>query len=101
MTSVYGRNGRIPFQIHDEELEIAESEPEDDDIIEEQEEESHEQEMYTAEEYYDSEESDGVVDPVVQEDMNKFEDTFVGIRERYRLINRIGEGKFVPITSSS
>ena len=29
----------------------------------------------------------------VMEDMAKFEDTFQGITQRFRLINRIGEGK--------
>lgn len=32
------------------------------------------------------------VDETVREDMNKLEDTFPGISERFRLINRIGEG---------
>jgi cell division control protein 7 len=34
------------------------------------------------------------VDETVREDMNKLEDTFPGISERFRLINRIGEGMF-------
>ena len=42
-----------------------------------------------------SEESDGVVDPTVQEDMDKFQDTFKGLQERFRLINRIGEGNIL------
>lgn len=33
------------------------------------------------------------VDETVREDMNKLEDTFPGISDRFRLINRIGEGK--------
>ena len=32
------------------------------------------------------------VDETVREDMNKLEDTFPGISDRFRLINRIGEG---------
>lgn len=32
------------------------------------------------------------VDESVREDMRKLEETFPGISERYRLINRIGEG---------
>jgi cell division control protein 7 len=32
------------------------------------------------------------VDETVREDMSKLEDTFPGISERFRLINRIGEG---------
>ena len=41
-----------------------------------------------------SDESDGVVDPGVQEDMRRLEGTFKGIKERFRLINRIGEGMY-------
>lgn len=46
--------------------------------------------------YYESdysEESEEEIDPAVQEDMDKFQATFKGIKERFRLINRIGEGK--------
>lgn len=32
------------------------------------------------------------IDESVKEDMRKLEETFTGISERYRLINRIGEG---------
>lgn len=33
------------------------------------------------------------VDECVREDMNKLEDTFPGISDRFRLVNRIGEGR--------
>jgi cell division control protein 7 len=36
--------------------------------------------------------SDEEVEPSVAEDMSRFEETFVGISKRFRLINRIGEG---------
>lgn len=39
-----------------------------------------------------SDDSSGQVESSVQEDMNKFEETFKGIKDRFRLINRIGEG---------
>jgi cell division control protein 7 len=39
-------------------------------------------------------EEEDEVDETVREDMNKLEDTFPGISERFRLINRIGEGMF-------
>lgn len=35
---------------------------------------------------------DEEVDESVREDMSKLEDTFPGISERFRLVNRIGEG---------
>ncbi|KAL2064022.1 hypothetical protein VTL71DRAFT_4516, partial [Oculimacula yallundae] len=44
-----------------------------------------------------SEESDGVVDATVQEDMDRFQDNFRGLKDRYRLINRIGEGTFSTV----
>ncbi|KAJ9312317.1 hypothetical protein DTO271D3_7475 [Paecilomyces variotii] len=37
------------------------------------------------------------VDESVKEDMRKLEETFTGISERYRLINRIGEGTFSTV----
>ena len=36
---------------------------------------------------------DEEVDDMVAEDIERFENSFVGIDKRYRLINRIGEGK--------
>lgn len=41
----------------------------------------------------DSDESDDAVDAATAEDIAKFEATFKGIKDRFRLINRIGEGK--------
>lgn len=43
------------------------------------------------------------IDESVKEDMRKLEETFTGISERYRLINRIGEGTpswFSPVQGS-
>jgi hypothetical protein len=40
-----------------------------------------------------SDDSDDNVDESVAEDMRKLEESFKGISHRYRLINRIGEGK--------
>ncbi|KAE8148809.1 kinase-like domain-containing protein [Aspergillus avenaceus] len=37
------------------------------------------------------------VDDSVKEDMKKLEDTFPGISERFRLVNRIGEGTFSTV----
>ncbi len=44
---------------------------------------------------------DEPVDPLVAEDMEKFTDTFKGIGARFRLINRIGEGKYASIYVST
>jgi cell division control protein 7 len=46
-----------------------------------------------------SDDSDDVVDPKVQEDMNQFQETFKGIKDRFRLINRIGEGNSLLLCS--
>jgi cell division control protein 7 len=40
-----------------------------------------------------SDETDDAVDVSVQQDMDKFEESFKDVKERFRLINRIGEGK--------
>lgn len=40
----------------------------------------------------DIEEDEEEVDESVREDMTKLEDTFPGISDRFRLVNRIGEG---------
>ena len=42
-----------------------------------------------------SDDSDGAVEDLVAEDIEKFTDTFKGISTRFRLINRIGEGERV------
>lgn len=44
-----------------------------------------------------SDDTDEAVDLSVQQDMVKFEEKFQDIKERFRLINRIGEGKLVLI----
>lgn len=41
--------------------------------------------------------SDEEVEDSVQEDMARFEESFVGITKRFRLINRIGEGMLQTI----
>ncbi|CRG83277.1 cell division control protein 7 [Talaromyces islandicus] len=42
-------------------------------------------------------EEDADIDESVKEDMQKLEDTFPGVSERFRLINRIGEGTFSTV----
>ncbi|KAL4864968.1 hypothetical protein BDV12DRAFT_175358 [Aspergillus spectabilis] len=45
----------------------------------------------------DNHEEEEEVDEVVKEDMKKLEDTFPGISDRFRLLNRIGEGTFSTV----
>ncbi|KAF2634537.1 kinase-like protein [Massarina eburnea CBS 473.64] len=41
--------------------------------------------------------SDEEIDENVADEMGRFEDSFIGINKRYRLINRIGEGTFSTV----
>lgn len=92
MATVRIRNARIPFEIHHDELEVEEVVNEEEPRSDESRGETHEGDGDAGSEC--SEESDSYVEPSVQEDMEKFQDSFEGIKERFRLINRIGEGTF-------
>jgi len=91
MAAVSSRHATASFEIHDDAIEIEESMLEEEQPTEEDDIEMLEQDAED-DGYSDSEESDGAVDPSVQEDMDKFQETFKGIKDRFRLINRIGEG---------
>lgn len=84
------------FGINDEDPEIDDSADEEthDQMIEDEEMGWAQQaELEETDAYSEwSEESEEEVDPAVQEDMDKFVATFKGIKDRFRLINRIGEG---------
>jgi hypothetical protein len=91
MATIRPRAKEPPFEIHHDAI-GRDEEDEDDDaetVDESRAEEDENQEGYSE----DSEESDDFVDPLVQEDMEQFVKTFSGIKERFRLINRIGEGR--------
>lgn len=45
----------------------------------------------------DDSSDDGIVDPNIQYDMEKLQDTFPDFRQQYRLIKRIGEGTFSTV----
>lgn len=90
MAALRPRNAKAPFEIHHDEMDPDES-------LEEAHEEmgesrAEEEEDDDAQQSDFSDESDMIVDPSVLEDMEKFQDTFKGIKDRFRLINRIGEG---------
>ena len=85
------------FGMNDEDPEIDDSADEEthDQMIEDEEMGWAQQTEVETDAYSDwSEESEEEVDPAVQEDMDKFVATFKGIKDRFRLINRIGEGSF-------
>jgi cell division control protein 7 len=99
MATIRPRNiSKIPFDIHHDYVKM-----DDSDVIEEdlhmmdESKATIDDENPQGLEYYDSDDSDGVVDPSVLEDMAKFEQTFIGIKDRFRLINRIGEGKSIAL----
>ncbi|KAJ5613478.1 hypothetical protein N7528_007132 [Penicillium herquei] len=46
---------------------------------------------------YEDEDEEEEVDELVREDMTKLENSFPGISERFRLVNRIGEGTFSTV----
>ncbi len=95
MATTRFRNAKTPFEIHHDVMEES-LEEEEEAVMDESrgDVEELDQEEEEEEEYSDgySDDSDDVVDPKVQEDMNQFQETFKGIKDRFRLINRIGEG---------
>ncbi|CZT00218.1 hypothetical protein WAI453_012766 [Rhynchosporium graminicola] len=97
MATVRVRSAK-PFEIHHDQM-VEESMEEEDHRMEESRAETEEEEHEEPEDAYSemSEESDGVIDATVQEDMDRFQDNFRGLKERYRLINRIGEGTFSTV----
>jgi cell division control protein 7 len=92
MATIRPRNAKAPFEIHHDEVDGDESMYEQDQAMDESRGDMEEENYQQSDDYSDSDESDVVVDASVQEDMKKFQETFKGIRDRFRLINRIGEG---------
>jgi cell division control protein 7 len=92
MATIRSRNAKTPFEIHHDVMSREESLDEEvmDESRGDMEEEDGQQEDEDSDDYSDN--SDGIVDATVQEDMEKFQETFKGIKDRFRLINRIGEG---------
>lgn len=97
MATIRPRNAKTPFEIHadmeqDESLE--EEGVMDESRVEVEAEEDQQEE--DSDDY--SDESDDVVDATVQDDMDRFKETFRGINERFKLIKRIGEGNSPLVT---
>ncbi|TEY87398.1 hypothetical protein BOTCAL_0002g00040 [Botryotinia calthae] len=89
-------NTRNSFSIHNDEINQEESMNEEGPENDESRIEDNERlqdEGYSE----DSDESDDAVDAATAEDIAKFEATFKGIKDRFRLINRIGEGTFSTV----
>jgi len=92
MATIRPRSMKVPFDIHHDEMDEDESLEEEEQAMEEsrpEDEEDMEEDAYSEL----SEDSDGTVDASVVEDMERFQETFKGIKDRFRLINRIGEGE--------
>ncbi|KAJ8063969.1 hypothetical protein OCU04_007815 [Sclerotinia nivalis] len=88
-------NAKNTFQIHDDGIKQEESMEEEGTENEESraEDDDLQDERYSD----DSDGSDDAVDAATAEDIAKFEATFKGIKDRFRLINRIGEGTFSTV----
>jgi cell division control protein 7 len=97
MATTRFRNAKSPFEIHHDIME--EYREEEEEVMDEL--RGDVEELDQEEDYSDgySDDSDNVVDPKVQEDMNQFQETFKGIKDRFRLINRIGEGSSLLLCS--
>lgn len=82
-----------PFAIHHDEIEgddgvNGQALALDESRVAIEEEDEQEEDAYS--DFSDT--TDEIVDVAVAEDMAKFEETFKGMKGRFRLINRIGEG---------
>jgi len=88
MATIRPRAPQEPFNIHHDDMD--ESMEENDEMEESKVEDGEEMEV---EDNSEDSDSDQDVDASVKEDIRKFQETFKGINERFRLINRIGEGK--------
>lgn len=91
MATIHPSHAKQPFEIHHDAA-VDEPMSDEDQPMDEDDVSLHEQDVEEDGYSETSEESDGVVDMTVQEDMDKFQETFKGIKDRFRLINRIGEG---------
>lgn len=87
-----------PFAIHHDEIEgddgvNGQALALDESRVAIEEEDEQEEDAYS--DFSDT--TDEIVDVAVAEDMAKFEETFKGMKGRFRLINRIGEGTFSTV----
>jgi cell division control protein 7 len=81
------------FEIHYDEMERDDAGDEQDPGMDESRADLEDGEEQEEDAYSDcTDATDEIVDASVAEDMAKFEETFRGMKGRFRLINRIGEG---------
>jgi cell division control protein 7 len=94
MAAIRARNAKTDFEIHHDVMGQEESLDEEEEAMDESRGDIEVEEDQEEDECSDvySDDSDAVVDAAVQEDMENFQETFIGIKDRFRLINRIGEG---------
>ena len=83
---------RTSLQRHAEELDLHHDDPQDGGDPEETLDESADP-LEESGRTIDTSEEEEEVDELVAEDIERFENSFVGINKRYRVINRIGEGQ--------
>jgi hypothetical protein len=93
MATVRSRHVKEPFEIHHDEMDESMEQNGTGEVSRVEEDEEMEVDGFSEA----SDDTDEAVDVSVQQDMEKFEETFQDITTRFRLINRIGEGKLVRI----
>lgn len=95
MTTLLGKRSREQVVIHEDQRHEY-----DDEDTEEGTEEALDESRGPLEESggtVSEEDEDEEIDEAVQDDMDRFEQSFKNITQRYRLINRIGEGTFSTV----
>lgn len=93
------RSRKVPFEIHhdahhdggeEDDLGIGEERDSDDDDLQNTETEAK---AGGGDDSFSTENSEESVDSTTRDDIAKFQEAFEGIADKYRLINKIGEGK--------
>lgn len=92
MATIRPRNSRAAFEIHHDEMDGSTDE-EHPEMGTSQVDLGEEEEDGDGDMSESSDESEHSVDAAVAEDIENFKQSFEGITERFRLINRIGEGQ--------
>lgn len=97
MATVRSRHAREPFEIHHDDMDESMEQPGEPEDSKVEEVEDMEHDGYSE----SSDDTEELVDDSVQHDMERFQETFQDVKDRFRLINRIGEGKLKPVQADS
>jgi cell division control protein 7 len=100
MATIRPRSAKEPFEIHHDELEEESTYDEHGSFDSDVGDSVATKPWETEQKDWDQDSSSDLDEPIdssVLQDMDKFEASFKDIKDRFRLINRIGEGKLVPV----